>query len=62
MIVTKTICPAELRQPIPAEPVMPADAAIEAADNVLQWLAARFRREALLEERLRDARTLCPDG
>lgn len=41
---------------------MPADAVIEAADDVLQWLAARFRREALLEERLRDAKADCPYG
>ena len=36
--------------------------AAKAADDVLQWLAAKFGREALLEERLRDARSECPDG
>lgn len=60
-IIVKAVCPAELRQPIPPEPPMPADAVIDAADNVLGWLAARFSREALLEERIRDARTSCPD-
>lgn len=60
--MTKTICPAELRQPIPEGPTMPADAVIEAAEDVLQWLAAKFGREVLLEERLRDARSECPDG
>lgn len=47
--------------PIPPEPVMPDDAVVEAAEHVLAWLAARFRREALLEERLADARTACPN-
>lgn len=61
-IVVKPVCPPELLQAIPAEPAMPADALIEAADETLRWLADSFSRTALLEQRLRDARTACPDG
>lgn len=60
--VVKTVCPAELRQDVPAAPTMPADAVIEASEETLRWLGAVFSRTVLLEERLRDARTACPDG
>ncbi len=62
VIVTKTICPAELRQDIPVEPAMPADALVEASEETLRWLGAVFSRVQLLEDRLRDARTACPNG
>jgi len=62
VVVVKPVCPPELRQNIPAEPVMPADAVIEASEETLRWLGAIFSRTALLEERLRDARTACPNG
>lgn len=61
-IVVKPLCPPELLLPMPDEPVMPADAAIEADAPTLRWLAARFAREALLAARLIDARTVCPHG
>lgn len=61
-IVVKPVCPPEVRQPLPAEPVMPADAVIEASEDTLRWIGAVFSRAVLLEERLRDARTACPDG
>lgn len=61
-VVIKPVCPPELLQDIPAEPVMPADALVEASEETLRWLGAIFSRTALLEERLRDARTACPNG
>lgn len=61
-IVVKSVCPPELLQDIPADPAMPDDAAIEASEATLHWLAAIFSRSALLEQRLRDARTACPYG
>lgn len=62
VVVVKPVCPPELRQDIPVELAMPADAVIEASEETLRWLGAMFSRTALLEERLRDARTACPDG
>lgn len=61
-IVVKPVCPPELLQDIPAAPAMPADALVEAPAETLDWLATVFSRAALLEERLRDARTACPNG
>lgn len=61
-IVVKPVCPPELLQAVPAEPAMPADALVEASEETLRWLGAIFSRTALLEERLRDARTACPNG
>lgn len=60
-VVVKPVCPPELRQDIPAEPEIPADAVIEASEETLRWLGAIFSRVALLEERLRDARIACPN-
>ena len=61
-VVVKPVCPPELLQDIPAEPLMPADAVIEASEETLRWLGTIFSRATLLEERLRDARTACPNG
>jgi hypothetical protein len=61
-IVVKPVCPSELRQALPAEPAVPADAVIEASEETLRWLGAVFSRAVLLEERLRDAKADCPDG
>jgi hypothetical protein len=61
-IVVKPVCPPEVRQDVPPAPTMPADAVIEASEETLRWLGAIFSRTALLEDRLRDARTACPDG
>ncbi|RHW17183.1 hypothetical protein D1610_11580 [Sphingomonas gilva] len=58
--VTRTVCPAELLLDIPAQVAMPAGAAIVASDETLAWLSARWDREALLEQRLADARAECP--
>lgn len=61
-IVVKPVCPPELLQDVPVAPAMPADALVEASDETLRWLGAIFSHAALLEERLRDARTACPNG
>ncbi|QUM72200.1 hypothetical protein [Sphingopyxis granuli] len=61
-IVVKPICPPELLQDVPPAPVMPADAVIEASEETLRWLGDAFSRTLLLEGRLRDARTACPNG
>lgn len=61
-VVVKSVCPPELLQDIPTEQAMPADAVIEANEETLRWLGSIFSRAALLEERLRDARTACPNG
>lgn len=61
-VETKPVCPPELRQPLPPSPAMPADAVIEADPPTLAWIADRFARELLLEARLIDARTACPNG
>lgn len=61
-VEVKTICPAELLLAIPPEPAMPADAAIDADDATLGWIAAMSARAALLVARLTDARTACPNG
>jgi len=60
-IESRTVCPPEVAAALPAEPVMPANAAIEASEAVLAWIGARFRREELLDQRLADARKACPN-
>ncbi|WP_066667378.1 MULTISPECIES: hypothetical protein [unclassified Sphingomonas] len=63
MIETRTeivvTCPAELTAELPARVPTPAGATIEAAKAVLDWIAARFAREDLLEQRIRDGRAAC---
>lgn len=63
VIITKTevrmICPGELLLEVPAPPSLPVGASISASAAVMDWLAARFRREALLAERLADASADC---
>ncbi len=61
-VEVKTVCPAELLLPIPAEPEMPADAAVDTDDATLGWIADISARAALLVARLTDARTACPNG
>ncbi len=53
------ICAPEIMAGLPPSPAMPANARIEAPDGVLQWISARFAREALLEARIVDARGFC---
>ena len=57
-----TVCPVEVVVPLPDRAAMPADATINAAPSVLQWIAARFAREELIEKRLIGARSQCPNG
>ncbi len=61
-VEVKPVCPPELLMPLPPEPAMPDDAAVDADAPTLAWIAARFARELLLESRLIDARTACPNG
>lgn len=60
--VTRLVCPDEVTQPAPARVPTPADAAIEAAQEVLAWIARRFAREDALERRLMDAKAQCQAG
>ncbi|WP_155006463.1 hypothetical protein [Sphingomonas hengshuiensis] len=53
-------CPAEVTAPLPPRIVAGADVQIAALPATLGYLAARFRREALLEARLIDAAGQCP--
>jgi len=57
-VETRLICPPE----VTAQPVAridPIDAVIKASEAALNWIAAHFARETLLEERLADAKAAC---
>lgn len=58
--VTRTVCPDELLLPLPPREPAPLEAAIEAGQEVLRWIAGRFAREEVLEGRLADAKAQCP--
>lgn len=61
-VETVTVCPPELAQALPPAPEFPAGGVLDAAAPVLDWIAARFAREALLARRLTDAKEACPRG
>lgn len=61
-VEVRPVCPPELLQPLPPQAAMPEGASIDADPPTLAWLAAAFARAALIETRLIDARTACPNG
>lgn len=57
--ITRTVCPAELRLPIPAEVPVPAGAIVRGNAAGMGFMAQRFSREELLGARLADAAATC---
>lgn len=58
--VFRTLCPAELKLPIPSAIEPEAGAVVEANDAGLRYLGAKQAREDLLAGRLADAAGQCP--
>lgn len=56
----ETVCPAEVTAEMPAAVPLPPGAVLEGNADGLGYASGRFRREELLEGRLRDARAACP--
>lgn len=55
----RTVCPAELAQPLGERPVPAADAVLTGNAAGMAWLRAMLARLGLLEDRLRDAAEEC---
>lgn len=58
-VKTRTVCPAELGAPVPAQPKVPAGAKITANSAGTDWLKAVLDWGAGLSATLNDAKTEC---
>jgi len=57
--ITRTLCPVELKLPIPAEVPVPDGAIVRGNQLGMEHIARRFSREELLAARLADAAAEC---
>lgn len=57
---TRTVCPAELRQPLPTRPPVPAGAVVEANAEGAAWLAEDLDVAASVRRLFEDAASACP--
>lgn len=60
-IITRTVCPAELRLAIPPEPAPAADAIVQGNEAGLGFIARLANWGQLLAARLSDAAAECPE-
>lgn len=58
-IITRLLCPPELRLPVPATPLPDARALVRGNEAGLAYIAALARRGDLLADRLADAAGAC---
>ena len=58
---TRTVCPAELRQPLPPRPPVPAGAVVEANPEGAAWLADDLIVAASVRQLFEDAARACPE-
>ncbi|MNU42699.1 hypothetical protein D3C71_314640 [compost metagenome] len=57
---TRTVCPPELRQALPARPAVPADAVVQANEIGGRWLASDMAWSSSVAARFLDAQAACP--
>lgn len=58
---TRTVCPPELRQPLPARPPVPAGAVVEANPEGATWLADDVIVAVSVRRQFEDAAAACPE-
>lgn len=59
---TRTICPAELRRPLPVRPSIPAGAVVEANAVGSGWLADELSWSGSVASLFTDAQAACPEN